>query len=400
MWLKRILIDKAEIKKMSDSKWELSLNVLPLDENGDLEPWVVLKVYVNDSLAKNLTSNEFGKVEDNFLINNVLDETKVQIRDVSENVRSKIKIVFDVNTNKEPSAENIIKTNCSIYEKAKEDAIVKLKADPNKIRWLSLEQKNDASIVKYALMQRWVWMEHVWDDVKDNKEMAEIAIETYIDNFEYISDRLKTDINFVLKLLKNFWDVFYLSDYVKNQKEIKDWLDLLNKDKNSFSTNKMNLFNELKTLNLQDYINRIGFYPYANPAEEKIPNLKVLVSYLDSILKKKKKHLSHLNDLRILENKYINNHTSSMNYLERKKDFIKIENLKNLIWDINLPIFSFYDLTDHGDDSKLSKYRSKILKDYNIYKQHYNKLKDLFLFYDNLKKKYPFFVDNQIEKMI
>jgi hypothetical protein len=104
--------------------------------------------------------------------------------------------------------------------------------------------------------------------------------------------------------------------------------------------------------------------------------------------------------LRIISNKYLHNNTSSISGSERAADFTKKNDLEKLIWDMNLHLFDFYCPTDCHDDQKLSQYRSKILRDYGIYKQYYNKLKDLFIFYKNLKNKYPFFVDEQIENMI
>lgn len=251
MALKDILIKDCALQKVSTSQSKLNLVVYPLDENGDLEPWVVLKVYINDSLAKNLTANEFWDVKENFLINNVWDDVKVQIRDVSENVRSKIKIVLGNNSDKS-DANNYNQSNSSHFDQAKQEAIAQLKAEPMSMRSLTEEQKNDIDIVKYAIMQRWSLIRYAWSDVKKNKEIAKIALKQDRQSFYHISDLLKTDIDFVLELLNEFWDIFCLPDYVRNDTIIQKWLLEFYKNQSEFGTIKIKYFSEHNSLYNKD----------------------------------------------------------------------------------------------------------------------------------------------------
>jgi hypothetical protein len=154
MWLKSILIDKAEIKKISNDKWELHLEVLSLDENNDLEPNVSLKLYINNELVKTLISDEVWEANATLLVDIKNDNLKLQIKDISEKIKSKVKIIFDMKVYEDPWTVNTTQINHIVSDDAREESIIKLKSDPNNIRWLSPEQRNDASIVKYALMQK------------------------------------------------------------------------------------------------------------------------------------------------------------------------------------------------------------------------------------------------------
>ena len=174
MALKDIVIKDCKLQKVSTSQSKLDIVVYPMDENGDLEPWANLKVYINDSLAKNLTANEFGELQESILINNVWDEIKVQIRDASENVRSKIKLILKDNSNQSTSNTANSTFNSTTqetnghFDQAKQEAIAKLKVNPSAIVRLNEEQKNDPDIVKYAIMQNWALIWCAWNNVKNN----------------------------------------------------------------------------------------------------------------------------------------------------------------------------------------------------------------------------------------
>jgi len=241
MVLKDIVIKECTLQKVNTSQSKLDIVVYPMDENGDLEPWVALKVYINDSLAKNLTANEFGDVKENFLINNVWNEVRIQIRDVSENVRSKIKIVL-INNSNQGNTSNSNQDNSGHFDQAKQEAIARLKVNPLQIWNLTEEQKNDIDIVKYAIMQDWKLIEYAWSDVKKNKEIAKIAIKQDKYNFNYISDLLKTDVDFILELLEEFWDTFWLSDYVRNEPRIQKRLLKFSEREKYFRNTKKEYF--------------------------------------------------------------------------------------------------------------------------------------------------------------
>lgn len=328
MALKNIVIKDCKLQNLSTSQSKLDIVVYPMDENGDLEPWANLKVYINDSLAKNLTANEFGELQESILVNNIWDEIMVQIRDASEKVRSKIKVILKDNSN-QSTANSATKETSSHFDQAKQEAIAKLKVNPNNIVHLNESQKNDIDIVKYALMQNWSLMQYVWNDVKNNKEIAKIVIKQGKHNFYHISDLLKTDIDFILELLNEFWDNFWLSGYVRNEPRIQKRLS-------EFSKNQ----SEFVFLYCQYFSNYDPVFSHNSNLNYKIKQQIDFMMYMHNNNPEYKNQENILNNLRL-----------------------QLEENSKLI--INL-----------------------------------NKVKeDMIFLYKKIKKQYPFFVDEEIEKM-
>jgi hypothetical protein len=258
MALKDIVIKECTLQKVNTSQSKLNLVVYPLDENGDLEPWVALKVYINDSLKETFASNDFWESKRNFFINNVGDEVRIQIRDVSENVRSKIKIVL-INNSNQGNTSNSNQDNSGHFDRSKEEAIIKLKMDPHNILQLNEEQKNDIEIVKYAIMEWWYLIQAVWNELKNNRELAKIAIRNDTDSFKYLPDSLQADTMFVFDLLSEFWDVFWLSSYVRNEINIKTRLSNFYENKSRLMILLDKWFEQAAKLNLERVDKRSDF---------------------------------------------------------------------------------------------------------------------------------------------
>lgn len=444
MALKDILIKDCALQKVSTSQSKLNLVVYPLDENGDLEPWVVLKVYINDSLAKNLTANEFWDVKENFLINNVWDDVKVQIRDVSENVRSKIKIVLGNNSDKS-DANNYNQSNSSHFDQAKQEAIAQLKAEPMSMRSLTEEQKNDIDIVKYAIMQRWSLIRYAWSDVKKNKEIAKIALKQDRQSFYHISDLLKTDIDFVLELLNEFWDIFCLPDYVRNDTIIQKWLLEFYKNQSEFGTIKIKYFSEHNSLYNKD----INLKRNIETLESQFKSIDNTIRFNSDILNKKSDFFILYNNISNLEEqindlaykkKDLSGRTwtilwlvlfgSSINSIQNKLNELQtsFNNSKNALY--NFTQSNWLQWLFFSDGFSISRNRQivekrrddlhlriekdknnfeiinkknndlKLQKD-NIQSYNLNKQKEDFVsLYKRFKKQYPFFIDYEIEQML
>ena len=172
-------------------------------------------------------------------------------------------------------------------------------------------------------------------------------------NFHYISDLLKTDVDFILELLNEFWDTFWLSGYVRNEPIIQKRLSEFSENKNKFSF----CISEYNDLNNQ-----------YNLLKNKIIQLEQEMSYLEkfnnNLLNKGLEEIGQWKRDNEITYKY-----------KREENFNKIMENSKTISEI---------LKENDNNIKLIKIKKEEL--INLYK--------------NFKTKYPFFIDYQIEQML
>lgn len=168
MWLKEIVIKSCTLNKISESKWNINISISPLDEYWDLVPAIRLKVYVNRQLINTLMSDEFGNINNSFVVDNIKEENEVQITDASEDIKSKIRFVL-LEQNKKNYQENSNSEQQKDVNYNENNKNKKESFDSDKERvfnevsknWLFLGKKenlkynSDIDIVLTALEQNW-----------------------------------------------------------------------------------------------------------------------------------------------------------------------------------------------------------------------------------------------------
>jgi len=176
MWLKSILIDSAKIEKISNSKWKLKLNILPLDENDDLEPNISLKLYINNELVKTLISDENWEIDDSLVVDTKEDNLKIQIKNFPEDINSKIKVLVK----NKSEYDKVLVSSDNQYDNSKIKVLVKNKSEYDKVLVSSDNQYDNINI---------------WDLIKKDN----------------MTDKDKENIMFVVDILEKEWLLKYRS---------------------------------------------------------------------------------------------------------------------------------------------------------------------------------------------
>lgn len=188
MWLKEIIIEDYNFDKLNDQQWKVNFKISPISDDWDLEPAVWLKILINWSLLKILTSDEMGKVEDEFIINHNQKNCELQVVDVEEIVRSKIKKIF--------VEEQIPKFNSK--------SIVEWEiVDKSKV-YHEKQQKIDRKKVLLAVSKNGLIL---WEDdyITHNKdrEIVEAAVKQNWDALLYVDSFFLKDFDILTKAYMN-----------------------------------------------------------------------------------------------------------------------------------------------------------------------------------------------------
>jgi hypothetical protein len=114
-----------------------------------------LKLYVNDTLVSSFESNESGEAIVNLVINNDDSDCKIQVSDISDQIKSKIKLVllndseFNVaKKSKTLKKEKIKKEKLEKEKLEKEKIIADIKVSPSRFKDLDQKHSNDIEIIK------------------------------------------------------------------------------------------------------------------------------------------------------------------------------------------------------------------------------------------------------------
>lgn len=241
MWIKRIVIDeKTQAKQVDQNKIQLDLLAYPLNEGNQKEPDAEFKLYVNNQLLQNISSDLQWNIKESLVINSNSKEITIKLQDISSWTVSNITNIFlswSVSWNNFQTSQNQVIDNSS----EKQILIAKLKMNPYFISQLPQRARDDKEIVKYALEQNWSLLQYVGENCKNDKELVLLALtkwylQTYkyanLNNFKYISEVLQTDENFALECIEKIGIQItnQFSNYVKNLPKIKKEIDLI-KDK-------------------------------------------------------------------------------------------------------------------------------------------------------------------------
>ncbi len=244
MTIKKIIIDdKTQAKQLDSNKIQLDLIAFPLNEGNQKEPDVEIKLYVDNQLLQNLTSDLQGNIKESLIINWNGKDISIKLQDISSWITSEIKTLF-LWWKKETN--NVHKNN-NISEKDK--LIVQMKANPQSIDNIPREAKDDPDIVRYALEQNWSLIGATGEKIRNNKEMIFIAMKTDLYAFGFASNELKTDEDFCLECIKKFGIkiVHQIPNYTRNLPKIKDEIDKANKPIKELEDKISELYEKRKT---------------------------------------------------------------------------------------------------------------------------------------------------------
>jgi len=236
MWLKKILIDRCNLEKITDNQGKIKISVSPIWEDNDLEPGVWLRMYINDSLFKILNSDERWRIEEEYVINHKKSGITIFITDMEWKLKSNIKYVLESENDK---IKKKLKTEegkrLKQVEINKQKQIKKAK-ETQKInkKKIEKEDKIDGRIKKKrleieAIAKKDKSIKEIKLDIfdvlsvtskKDRVELQKISRKEYRE--EKKDDVRRRNLFFITQHLAVFWEVLEKKDIKKKTKKTQN----------------------------------------------------------------------------------------------------------------------------------------------------------------------------------
>lgn len=208
--------------------------------------------------------------------------------------------------------------------------VCKYKCIPSNLLFLSEEIKNDKDIMELAILSDYTSTDFVSDLLKQDKDFILKLIESPILNFkffEYLDESIRNCPDIMKKSIdKNFESLKYTGSILKHDKEFLNEIILSNFIESSLSFEKINMLTKIfKELAYgQDSINIIKFF-LEKKIEINTNNFETSLNTLVFNMKdcELKKYLSQANNLKALNSRILKN---SFEYsLNEKRESLKIK---------------------------------------------------------------------------